>query len=249
MDGMHSRSRNQDKKDNPNLNRKESCYEVYYIKEEALKLLLAGLGQKEWYGLFSEGRHAAQPEREAGNRILAEMYQDGVIAWEGAGAAVRQPYADMLSAMLKEKTCVTVHTPDTGLALRCCYLSGTGVVMTQVSQREAATLGMAYVSTQCWIGMLGEECARLEDGECCRLVRRSSGNGKVYQSVQIYRDGLRAFRMEWNGSGSSANRCRCAREEFAGRLAELLGLEYRFEREGACNDFDGYLYTSGGCKL
>lgn len=206
MDGMHSRS-------------DKDCYEVYYIKEEALKLLLAGLGLKEWYGLFSE-RHVVQPEREALNGMLAEMYQDGVIAWEGAGAAVRQPYADMLSVMLKNKICVTVHAPDTASAVRCCYLSDMGVVMTQVSQREAGTLKLAHVALQCWLGMLEVECARLEGGECYKIVRRSSENGKVYQSVQIYKDGLRAFRMEWDDG------ClRCAREEFGSGLLKALGLQ------------------------
>ena len=32
----------------------DDCHEIYYVKEEALKLLLAGLGQTQWYGLFSE---------------------------------------------------------------------------------------------------------------------------------------------------------------------------------------------------
>ena len=57
-----------------------NCYELYFIREDGLKLLLAGLGETQWYGLFSEANGSA-------NRILADLYQSGVIDWEGAGVS------------------------------------------------------------------------------------------------------------------------------------------------------------------
>lgn len=204
--------------------KEETCYEVYYIKEEVLKLLLAGLGQKEWYGLFSGPGGAGQNSlmKEEANRALAVMYQDGIVDWDGASVAVRQPYADMLSVMLEKKTCITVRMPDLVSPLRCCYFSQAGVVMTQKSQREDHALGMARLSMREWLGLLEEECVRLDEGACCQLNCRSSVNGSSYNHIRIRKDGLRTFRLEWDAGGSS--RMRCTQEEFGCRLKTLLGL-------------------------
>ncbi len=190
-----------------------NCYELYFIREDGLKLLLAGLGETQWYGLFSEANGSA-------NRILADLYQSGVIDWEGAGAAVRQPYAGMLAAMLEKKTCVTIHLPDPAAPVRCCYLSRTGMVMTQKSRREDRTLGMAKLSAESWLGLLEEECARLDDGESCLLTRRSSRDGQVQATIRICRDGLRSYRME-SDAGPARLVC-CEREAFGNRLREML---------------------------
>lgn len=197
--------------------KEETCYEVYYIKESVLQLLLAGLGQTEWYGLFSE-----HGEPQDVNDTLAGMYQDGMVDWNGTGVAVRQPYADMLLVMLDKKTCITVQMPDAAFSLRCCYFSKEQVVMTQKSQREERTLGMAQLSIREWFGLLEEACMRLDEGECCQLQCRSSVNGSSYNQIEICKDGLRAFCMEWNAKGGG--RLCCRQEEFAGRLKSLLGL-------------------------
>lgn len=204
MDGTQGRSAYND------------CYELYFIKEDGLKLLLAGLGETQWYGLFSE-------ENGSVNSILADLYQSGVIDWEGAGAAIRQPYAEMILAMLEKKTCVTVHLPDPAAPVRCCYLSRTGMVMTQKSQREDKTLGMAKLSTKSWLGMLEEECTRLDDGESCLLTCRSSKDGQVLTTVRIRRDGLRSFCME--SDTGAARQVYCGNGTFAGRLRELLHVD------------------------
>lgn len=194
----------------------DNCYEVYFIKEDGLKLLLAGLGETQWYGLFSE-------ENSCVNGVLADLYQSGVIDWEGAGAAVRQPYAGMLLAMLEKKMCVTIQLPDPAAPVRCCYLSRTGMVMTQKSQREDKTLGMAKLSAESWLGLLEEECARMDDGEYCLLTRRSSKDGQVFATIRICRDGLRSFRME--SDAGPARRVCCTREAFGSRLRELLHVD------------------------
>lgn len=58
----------------------DNCYEVYYIREDALKLLLAGLGQAQWYGVFSE---------EALQGIGVRKDTCGPGAQAGIGEAVR----------------------------------------------------------------------------------------------------------------------------------------------------------------
>lgn len=200
----------------------ESCYEINYIKEDALKLLLAGLGQEEWYGLFSDvsGRPRSKQEKSTVNGLLADMYQDEIIDWKDAGVAVRQPYADMLTVMLDKKICVTVQMTGTEPPLRCCYFSGSEVVMTQKSQREEDTLGMIRISMQGWTELIIKDCIRLEEGESCVLTRRSSRNGSILQNVRIQRNGLRSIRMEWGLDQVSS--LSCAQEELENKLRELL---------------------------
>jgi len=204
----------------------ESCYEINYIKEEAVKLLLAGLGQEEWYGLFSDGPgrlYGKQGEMGMVNSILADMYQNGIIDWKDAGVAVRQPYADMLAVMLDKKLCVSIQMCGTAAPLRCCYYSGSEVVITLKSQREEGTLGMVQMPVQEWAGLLGRECARLEDGESCVLTRRSSQDGSILQNVRIKRGGLRSILMEWGEGWESS--LRCAQEEFGEKLRGLLCMD------------------------
>lgn len=203
----------------------ERCYEIYYIREEAFKLLLAGLGQEEWYGLFSEAssRPGGRQDMSAVNGMLAELYQNGIIDWKDAGVAVRKPYADMLAVMLDKKICVTVQITGTEMPLRCCYFSGSEVVMTQKSQREENTLGMMRMPLQDWIEQITKECARLEDKESCVLTRRCSQNGSILQNVRIQKDGLRSVRMEWSkDKGSSLH---CAQEALGEKLRELLCMD------------------------
>lgn len=213
---------------------KDSCYEIYYMKEDAFKLLLAGLGQTQWYGLFSGGTSGKEGGgvQAAGkaNRILAELYQSGVIDWEGAGAAVREPYAAMFSVMLEKKSCVTVHSPVLSAPVRCCYLSAAGVVMTQKSQREDGTLGITLLSAQGFVRLLEEECARMETGECCLLSCRSSQTGQAFVTLRVSRDGLRAYRVEIKKShGAKTCQC-CMQDEFAARILKLL---YQAGMEGS----------------
>ncbi len=196
----------------------ESCYEIYYMKEDAFKLLLAGLGQTQWYGLFSrEGQ-----EKKRTNRILAELYQSGVIDWDGAGAAVRAPYAQMFSAMLEKKSCVTIQSPVLLSPLRCCYLSAADAVLTQKSQREERTLGITLLSAQGFARLLEEECKRLETGESCLLSCRSSQTGQAFQKLLIRRDGLRAYQVEIKAASGVKASLRWMQEEFADRLCRLL---------------------------
>ncbi len=202
----------------------KGCYEVYYIKEDALKLLLAGLGQKQWYGLFSGAGDSACRVWEcpqAVNGVLADMYQNGIVDWEGAGVAVRQPYSGMLSAMLEKRGCVAVQMEGMAAPIRCCYLSASEVIMTHKSQREGRTVGLAQLSTAAWASLLEEECNRLEEGECCRLSCRNSENGSLYQKVRIQKDGLRTVSMVWEEGIS--RRLRFGREELGGRIMELSG--------------------------
>lgn len=202
--------------------KEKTCYEVYYIKESVLQLLLAGLGQTEWHGLFSEPEGLGQDSlvKEAANRVLAGMYQAGIVDWDGAGISVRQPYADMLSVMLEKKTCITIQMPDTACSLRCCYVSQENVVMTQKSQREDGTLGMTKLSLRDWFVLLEEECMRLCEGECCLLHCCSSVNGSIYNHIGIRKGGLRTFCLEWDAGGGG--RLCCMQEEFVSRLKPLL---------------------------
>lgn len=202
-----------------------SCYEIHYIRESGLKLLLAGLGQDGWYGLFSvkEGSgNESQLKHAAVNGILADLYQNGVIDWDDRGTAVkvRQPYAGMLSAMLEKKVCVTVQMPEEAAFIRCCYLSDSAAVLTQKSRREDHMLGMSKLTVQNWLYLLEEDCARMEEGACCLLTCQSSKDGEVYRRIQVKKAGIRAFDLVWDGAESG--RLHCVREELGKKLGGLF---------------------------
>ena len=242
----------------------DDCHEIYYVKEEALKLLLAGLGQTQWYGLFSEGKpHGSSVQEntdgpgaraglygavqdkglqekpgglmykesrrpggnEAVNSVLAGMYLDGLIDWEGKGVAVRQPYARMLSVMLEQKACVTCEGMDSLSIsmLRCCYLSGDSVIAVRISQREDGMLGLAQLAVREWEQMLGEACARLADGECLEAARRSSVDGRIFREVRVWKAGIRDVWVERDGE----RRCLYAAENAGEVLGQMLGIAVR----------------------
>lgn len=196
-------------------------YDIYYLKEDAVKLLLAGLGQTQWYGLF-DGAQADSGIRTQANRILAELYQSGVIDWDGDGAAVKAPYAQIFSAMLERKSCVTIQSAVLQSPVRCCYLSAADVVITQKSQREERMLGIALLSAQGFVSLLKEECKRLETGESCLLSCRSSQTGQAFSQLLISRSGLRAYQVQVKTADGVKTCLRWMQEEFAARLAQLL---------------------------
>lgn len=205
--------------------KQENCYEIHYMKEAGLKLLLAGLGQDGWYGLFSvkagPGKES-QPEHAAVNGILADLYQNGVIDWDDTGAAVkvRQPYAEMLSAMLEKKVCVTVQMPEETAFVRCCYLSDSAAILTQKSRREDCMIGMSKLTVLDWLHLLEEDCARMEEGACCLLTCQSSEDGEVYRRIQVQKTGIRTFDIEWDGALNG--RLHCMREELGRELGGLF---------------------------
>ena len=202
----------------------ENGYEVYYIKESGFKLLLAGLGQPGWYGLFSEEPQAGEKQEPAVNTILADLYQNGVIDWDGGGVAVRPPYADMLSCMLEKKRSVTIQPQDPAALIRCCYLSARAVVQTQKSRREKQTLGLAYVSRRQWMRLLEEELVRMETGEHTGFCVRHSENGRIERQMQVQRNGLRSFQITWDKEGAGI---RCIQDELGKKLGELLWADSR----------------------
>lgn len=203
----------------------ENCYEIYYIRENGLKLLLAGLGQHGWYGLFSvkiDPEASVNAERTATNSILADLYQNGVVDWDEADAAVRvrKPYAGMLSAMLEKKVCVTVQMPEESAFVRCCYISDFAVVMTQKSRREDRMIGMAQLTVRGWLHLLEEDFARMEEGACCLLSCQNSEDGQIYRRIRVQKSGIRNFCIEWDGAQSG--RLYCKKEELGDKLAGVF---------------------------
>ncbi len=203
--------------------------EIYYLKEAEVKLLLAGLGIKRWYGFFSEEAAGRMPP-EAFHRVLAGLYQKGVVAWEQGDALVRQPYARMLAAMLKEKRCITMQVAGCTHPLRCCYIAGPEVVVMQKSQREHATVGLSEMSAENWLGLAGEITDSLPEDACLEFSCRNSESGECEQKIAVRQEGIRVRRIDQeNASGAAC--IHCMQEELAVRLGELLGMEgFRADR-------------------
>ena len=197
-------------------------YEIYYLKESEIRLMLAGLGRSMWYGLFSGPEAGGEPAwTHTGtlNRILAGLHEKGAVDWQDRQTVIRQPFAGIFASMLESDTCVIMEAPGRG-PLRCCYLSGQWVVVTVKSQREAGTVGMCRLSVQEWLKLAETEVWQLEEGQSLSLVCRGSGNGRIRRRIRIVREGIRTRRLEWdNGSPGVAH---CMQEELPERLLALL---------------------------
>lgn len=130
-------------------------YECYFLKEEELALLLAGLGIPKLYGLFSEHR-SSQLTKEETNRIMVGLYQKGLIDWKGQEVIVRRPLSDMLTIFMHSRQCITVYSTLERKAVRCCYAADHQVVMVERSQREKGTLRLSQFSKTEWIRQIRE---------------------------------------------------------------------------------------------
>ncbi len=165
--------------------------ETYYLKELELKLLLAALGQTQWYGLFSD-EDASEVKQETIHAVLAELYQKGVIDWEDERIAVNRPYSRMLFAMLERKKCVTIQGPEEETGLCCCYLSAAEVIQTGLGQREEQMLRLRSMRYREWYALLEGEIDRMEDGQELKLVCKNSESGQECMQFLVQQKGIRA---------------------------------------------------------
>ncbi len=199
--------------------------EIYYLQEIELKLLLAGLGIREWYGLFSmdQKQEAAYGKKAAFHSVLAQLYQKGVVDWEmdTNGVSVRQPYARMFSVMLEQKICADIQTGDGTNPVRCCYISNTDVVVMEKGQQETDMLRMYQLSVPDWLLMIEDMAGGMEDGHRLNLTFRNSESGREIQKVWIQQQGIRVVLVYCKNGEQIYEACRV--EELRKKLYELLG--------------------------
>ncbi len=227
-------------------NQSGNLYEIYYLKEAEVRLLLAGLGQSMWYGLFSGPDDGGEQKPRTVNRLLAGLYEKGVIDWNGNQPVIRQPFSGIFASMLDQGRCVIIQMPEGG-AIHCCYLSIQWVVVTRKSQREADTMGLARLSVTEWLKFVEAQVWQLEEGQRLDLVCRGSTDGQIYQRLGIIRKGIRSGYLEWETDGRG--RIRWTQEELTKRIFPLLWPEggtepVPDEGERRRNDTDGCIYTS-----
>lgn len=198
--------------------------EVYYLQEIELKLLLAGLGVREWHGLFSmnQAQDEAFGKKEAFHSVLAQLYQKGVVDWEGNtnSVSVSQPYAGMLSAMLEQKICADIQTQDRANPVRCCYISSMDVVVTEKGQQETDMLRMYQLSMPDWLWMIEDTARGMEDGQQLDLTFRNSESGREIQKIQIQQEGIRAVLVYCKNGKQICESCRA--DELRKKLYGLL---------------------------
>lgn len=130
-------------------------YECYFLKEEELALLLAGLGIQKLCGLFSE-HIPVQLTNEERNRIMVQLYQKEMVDWEQQEIIVKKPLADMLTILVHSQRCITVYGTLGRKSIRCCYIANHQVVMIEKSQREKNTLRLSQFSKTEWIQLIRE---------------------------------------------------------------------------------------------
>lgn len=117
-------------------------YETYYIKEEELKLLLAGIGMTKWYGLSSGRRRGQEKEKskEELYALLLSLYQKGYIEWKQEGVQLLWPVSQVAEILKKASGCVQVKAGGEEGILMGLYYATEGFVLLEVSQREPGML-------------------------------------------------------------------------------------------------------------
>lgn len=196
-----------------------SCveYESYYIKQEELKILLAGAGITSWYGLWGR-EEACTAARQ--NRIVTELYRKGFVEFKENSVLVKKPVSTMLSVLTAGKECIVVTPGNPQYPVRCCYFSGDSVVLMEKSQRERDTVCLFLLTRAEWMQLLESEIGLMEellpqedvscdtawltwdrtDTECLKepsvqwvFTFRSSRKEAVYARLLIQKQGLSSY--------------------------------------------------------
>lgn len=132
-------------------------YESYYIKDEELHILLAGIGKKTWYGLAQTGSSDPIEKTEDIHRILAGLYQKEYITWEMDRVVILEPVYSMLQVLLYAKVCINARIMSERGPLRCHYFYGDQVLFMERSQREQNMLRMTMLCRKDWLKILVQE--------------------------------------------------------------------------------------------
>lgn len=206
-----------------------SCgeYESYILKDKEMKLLLAGLGMKQLYGILdSDG--AEEITRESKNRVLLSLYQKEVIDFSDGEISIRPGVSDLFRTLLESRECVSVHVRGQDMPVRCGYVSNGWVVMMERCQRRKGALKLSFWTQAQWIlfleSLMGEivsECEQVlknfekeetayrNDAEeyfrsenvAAVFTRQDSGKMKIRQRILIKESGLETCMVFQNANG------------------------------------------------
>lgn len=111
-------------------------YENYYIKEEALKLVLAGIGVESFYG-FSKTEDQNEITKEDVHKSLAYLYQEGYVTWEEGNIKLLEPLNSLAGIMVKAVNCIMIERED---SLKVCYCNADKVLVTEGGNHDHGKL-------------------------------------------------------------------------------------------------------------
>lgn len=131
--------------------------ERYYLGEEEFYLLLAGKGIERWYGMSSDEKGIALSGISAEDiyRILAGLYQKGLVSWEGDSVRLEGVASEMMKILLPSRCCMRLEKPDSGEET-IFYFYGNRAVMLELSRRENKTFRISILSQNDVLDVLTE---------------------------------------------------------------------------------------------
>lgn len=132
-------------------------YESYYIKDEELHVLLAGIGKCTWYGLTDTQTHEPIKNIDDIHRILAGLYQKEYITWAMDKVVILEPIYSMIQVMLHAKVCMNARIMNNRIPLRCHYFYRDQVLFMERSQRENNMLRLTMIGYREWMDLLFQE--------------------------------------------------------------------------------------------
>ncbi|MGN0290476.1 MAG: hypothetical protein ACI4C5_00985 [Lachnospiraceae bacterium] len=159
--------------------------EYYYLKESEIKLLLAGLGVTQLYGIFTE-EAKKKLEKEELHKNMAKLYQEDWIDWENGKIAVKKPLSKILSVIEKSRRCIVIYGKSQ--SVKCCYFTKEQVVMVEKSQREEETLCISYSTMHKWIAAVSE-AIEISEGfidDVCKVQKTEQKFFQWKEDTKIY---------------------------------------------------------------
>lgn len=107
-------------------------YENYYINEEGLKLVLAGIGVESLYG-FSKTEDQDEVTKEDVNKLLAYLYQEGYVTWEEGNIRLLEPLNSLAEILVKAVNCIMIEREESS---KVCYCGGDKVLVTEWGNQD-----------------------------------------------------------------------------------------------------------------
>jgi hypothetical protein len=179
-------------------------YESYYIKEEELKMLLAGLGMQQWYGLTSNSRRKQEKEKNKEDifRLLTSLYQKEYIEWSNEKVEILEPVASLVMILKKAHHCIQIEVSGENDFLLGCYAAPEGIILLEKSQREPDMLRFSQWEETGFVEHL-KECGIFPEIETfvgkVIFSLRESHSGLEEARMTIAEEGLYPFLFLWEG--------------------------------------------------
>lgn len=176
-------------------------FENYYINENALQLMLAGVGLKEWYG-FGNGQADRVYTKEEIHKLLIQLYQQEYIDWEEGNIRLKGRLKSAVMIIKNAPACLTIKT---GEVERICYFSNGKILMLEKGMQDSNKLRFSLWEEESYMKYLWtmnifpeEEFVESDLGDWAKdkeeikavFTLRKCGTGETIEEMKVSEAGI-----------------------------------------------------------